>query len=278
MRLLCLNANTTPFVTRTVSDEMRATLGDAVEVIDQTARFGPAVIKSRLDLAVATHGVVDAAAIAPRVDAIVLAVSFDTGRDALREALDCPVVGMSEASVAMARMLGRRIGYVSMGADLTSLYFETLEHCALDRDLAGWEALEAAAAYRDLAGWEALEAAAAYRAGDKSGVDALITVAVRSLTAKGADVVVLLGAVLAGAARRVQGACMVPVVDGGRAAALTARALIDLGAPKPKSGSYAARAGGLPHLCAGPRRLAGISDALTLLSQGSPQATTGSLD
>lgn len=254
MRLLCLNANTTPFVTRTVSDEMRATLGDAVEVIDQTARFGPAVIKSRLDLAVATHGVVDAAAIAPRVDAIVLAVSFDTGRDALREALDCPVVGMSEASVAMARMLGRRIGYVSMGADLTSLYFETLEHCALDRDLAGWEALEAAAAYR---------------AGDKSGVDALITGAVRSLTAKGADVVVLLGAVLAGAARRVQGACMIPVVDGGRAAALTARALIDLGAPKPQSGSYAARAGG---------GMTGVADALRVLPQGRPQATTGPLD
>jgi Asp/Glu/hydantoin racemase len=241
MRILCLNANTTQFVTRTVGDEMRATLGADAEVVDAMATFGPAVIKTRLDHAVATHGVVDAAARYGNVDAVMLAVSFDTGRDALREALSVPVVGMSEASVAMARMVGGRIGYVSIGASVVALYHETLPHCDLDRDMAGWEALEAPSAYRP---------------GDKSELDRLLLQAFEKLTTKGADVVVLLGAVLAGSARRVQAASPLPVIDGGRAGALMAKAMAELSVPKPRAGTFAEREGGV---------LSGVSDALAAL-------------
>lgn len=222
MRLLCLNANTTPFVTRTVGDEMRRTLGPGVEVIDAQACFGPAVIKTRLDHAVAMHGVVDAASRHLDVDAVMLAVSFDTGREALREALSVPVVGMSEASVAMARMLGGRIGYVSLGTAVVALYHETLGHCDLSRDMAGWEALEAPTAYGP---------------GDKSELDMMLAEACARLAAQGADVVVLLGAVLAGAARRIQVDCALPVIDGGRAGALMAKAMVELGAHNAVQGS-----------------------------------------
>lgn len=244
MRILCLNANTTEFVTQTVSDEMRATLGDSAGVLDATASFGPAVIRTRLDHAVATHAVVDAAAAHADVDAVMLAVSFDTGRDALREALSVPVVGMSEASVAMARMVGGRIGYVSMGALVTPLYYETLGHCDLERDMAGWEALEAPSAYRP---------------GDKSQLDAMLRDASARLADQGADVIVLSGAVLAGAARRVQEESPLPLIDGGRAGALMARSMVELGAPKPTRGSFARRDGG---------GLGGVSDALAALQSG----------
>ncbi|MEO1491315.1 MAG: aspartate/glutamate racemase family protein [Pseudomonadota bacterium] len=244
MRILCLNANTTEFVTRTVGDEMRRALGDAAEVVDATPSFGPAVIKTRLDHAVATHGIVDAAAAHGDVDAVMLAVSFDTGRDALREALSVPVVGMSEASVAMARMVGGRIGYVSMGALVTPLYHETLGHCDLTRDMAGWEALEAPSAYRP---------------GDKSDLDAMLVGACGRLAKQGADVVVLLGAVLAGAARRIRDTSPLPVIDGGQAGALMARAMVDLAAIKPQVGTYAARASD---------GLTGVSAALAGLQTG----------
>ncbi|MEM9781900.1 MAG: aspartate/glutamate racemase family protein [Pseudomonadota bacterium] len=229
MRILCLNANTTDFVTDTVAEAMRATLGPAAEVIAASAPFGPKVIITRLDHAIATHDVVDAAAAHGDVDGIMLAVSFDTGRDALRAALSVPVLGMTEASVAMARMTGGRIGYVSIGAAVTPLYRETLGHCDLDRDLAGWLALEAPSAYRP---------------GDKTELDTLLVGAARDLADQGADVVVLLGAVLAGAARRVQADSPLPLIDGGAAGALMIRAMIDLGAPKPATGSFAKRAGG----------------------------------
>ena len=243
MRILCLNANTTEFVTRTVGDAMRAALGDTAEVVDATPGFGPKVIKTRLDHAVATHAIVDAAAHHPGVDAIMLAVSFDTGRDALREALAVPVIGMSEASVAMARMQGGRIGYISMGALVTPLYHETLGHCDLTRDMAGWEALEAPSAYRP---------------GDKSELDALLLGACERLADQGADVVVLLGAVLAGAALRIQMQSPLPVIDGGQAGALMARAMVDLGTQKPERGTFSARSSD---------GLVGVSSALAALQR-----------
>ncbi|MEM6487952.1 MAG: aspartate/glutamate racemase family protein [Pseudomonadota bacterium] len=241
MRLLCLNANTTPYVTDTVADAMRAALGPAADVVPCTPAFGPAIIKTRVDNAVAAHGVLDAAARHRDVDGVMLAVSFDTALDALREALSVPVVGMTEASVAMARMLGGRIGYVSMGRAVAPLYAETLTHCALERDLAGWESVEAPAAYRP---------------GDKTAVDRLLAAAAGRLAEAGADVVVLVGAVLAGAAARVQAASAVPVIDGGAAGALTLRAMVDLAAPKPRVGRFALRPGG---------GLAGVSAALGAL-------------
>ncbi|MEO1459097.1 MAG: aspartate/glutamate racemase family protein, partial [Pseudomonadota bacterium] len=230
MRILCLNANTTEFVTETVAGEMRATLGEAAEIVPETAGFGPAVIRTRLDHVVAGHAVVErAAAHAGAVDGIMLAVSFDTALDALRAALPIPVVGMTEASLAMARMLGGRIGYLSMGADVTPLYRDTLGAYDLDRDMAGWRALEAPEAYRP---------------GDKSALDAALGEAAAGLAAEGADVVVLVGAVLAGAARRVQPGAPVPLVDGGRAGALMIRAMVALGAPPRRVGSFAGAAGG----------------------------------
>ncbi|MEM6624904.1 MAG: aspartate/glutamate racemase family protein [Pseudomonadota bacterium] len=238
MRILCLNANTTPYVTETVASAMRTALAMSAEVVEATARFGPAIIKTRLDHAVATHGIVDAAAHAGDVDAVMLAVSFDTAREALREVLDVPVIGMTEASVAMARMRGARIGYVSLGSAPKALYLETLPHCGIERDIAAWESVEAPAAYAP---------------GDKSAVDRVLADACGRLGDQGADAVVLLGAVLAGAAARVQGSSPLPVVDGGVAGALMARAMVDLGAPKQAMGSFAVRQ---------ETPMSGVSDAL----------------
>ncbi|MEM9140671.1 MAG: aspartate/glutamate racemase family protein, partial [Pseudomonadota bacterium] len=112
---------------------------------------------------------------------------------------------------------------------------------------------------RDMAGWEVLEAPSAYRPGDKSELDAMLAGACARLVDHGADVVVLLGAVLAGAARRIQADSPLPVIDGGRAGALMARAMVDLGTPKPKAGSFAPRQ---------TSALTGVSEALTTLQSG----------
>lgn len=234
MRVLCVNANTTESITQRVGDEMRRTFaathsGSSIEVIDCTPTFGPSVIMTRLDLSVATHAVVDTAAMHSDFDAIMLAVSFDTGRDALREALSVPVIGMSEASVAMARLAGGKLGYVSIGADITPLYWENLDHCHMQADIAGWETIEAPAAYKT----------DSFEESDGTVLDAC-----HKLAAKGADVAVLMGAVLAGAAHRIQERSPIPVVDGGAAGALMIRSITDLKLPKPKTGTFAKRTGG----------------------------------
>ncbi len=79
----------------------------------------------------------------------------------------------------------------------------------------------------------------------------MIVDACETLTEEDVDVVVLLGAVLAGAAHRIQARCQLPVIDGGAAGALIARTMVGLGLPKTMSGSFSMRAsGGLTNVSA----------------------------
>lgn len=245
MRLAVINANTSAHITEIVAAEARATLGPSATVTPVTPRFGPKVIHTRLDAAVAAHGVVEAAAnVAAEVDAILLAVSYDTGAAALREALPIPVVGMSEATIAMARLAGGPVGYVVSGARSIPLYRETLAASDPDRDCAGWRAIEAPAIYAP--------------GGGGAAADDAVLEAMRLLADDGAATVVLLGAVLAGAARRLQARAPVRALDGGRCGALMAQALATLGPAPRRDGP-----GG---------RMIGIDPALAALAAGRPEA------
>lgn len=252
MRILCLNANTTVYVTELVARTLREVLGDDAEIVAVTGDFGPAVIRTGLDHAVAEHVAVTLGARhGSDVDAVLVAVSFDTATDALREALDVPVVGISEAAIATARMVGGRIGYVSIGALSNALYRETLARYDVSRDMAGWRTIEAPSAYAP---------------GDTSAVDALLLDAAAALADEGADVIVLLGAVLAGAAARLRGAAELPLVDGGQAGALMVSALARLGPLRRRRGRFALRSGA---------PMSGVDPALSRLSAGADEGDSG---
>lgn len=243
MRLLCLNPNRTAFVTATVAAEIRAALGPGVTVVEATGEFGPEVIRTHLDQAVATHAAVDLAARhGEMVDAVLVAASFDPAVEAIHELLGVPVLGISGAAIAMARMIGRRIGYVSAGAVSTPLYRTELARYDI---------------FRDLSDWQVVETPAAYAPGDKTGVEAIVTGAVERLAANGADVAVLLGAVYGGLGRRLGPASPIPLVDGGLAGALLLEALT-------RTGPLAAPRGRVPS------RLAGVGTALAALA-GTPR-------
>jgi allantoin racemase len=231
MRILCLNPNRTAFVTATVAAEVRALLGTGVEVVEATADFGPDVIRRHLDAAVATHAAVDLAARQGEgIDAVLVAASFDPAVEAIRELLGVPVLGISGAAVAFARLIGRRIGYVSAGAVSTPLYRDALARYDVARDRADWQVVETPAAYAP---------------GDKAGVEAVVTEAVARLAANGADVAVLLGAVYAGLARRLGPASPIPLVDGGMAGALMLEALVRAGPLAAPHGRSASRFAGV---------------------------------
>ena len=243
MRLLCLNPNRTSFVTTTVATEVREVLGAGVTVIEATAHFGPEVIRTHLDHAVAMHAAVDLAArFADGIDAVLVAASFDPATEAIREALGVPVLGISEASIAMARLLGRRIGYVSAGAVSTPLYRDSLARYGVDRDIVDWQVIETPSAYAP---------------GDKSGVEAIILDAVKLLAENGADVAVLLGAVYAGMARRLGSDSPIPMIDGGLAGGLMIEALVRCdpsGAAHPRAASRIEGVGSEPASLAGTNR------------------------
>jgi len=226
MRILVLNANTTDFVTQTAANEARRVASPGTEIVPATADFGAAIVATRTEHAVAEHAaVVLAARHTPGCDAVVIAVSYDTGLKALREMLSVPVVGMTEAALLTACMLGGRIGLIGFGARVWPMYRELIEGYGL---------------WSRIAGSRVLENTSAYKPGDYSALDAELASNAKDLIAKdGAESIILLGAVMAGVARRIEERVPVPVLDGMRCAIPQAEALVRIAARKASTGSYA---------------------------------------
>jgi allantoin racemase len=226
MRILIVNANTTEFVTQTAAAEARRVASPGTEIVPATADFGAAIVATRSEHAIAEHAaVVLAARHAAGCDAVVIAVSYDTGLKALREMLSVPVVGMTEAALLSASMLGGRIGLIGFGARVWPMYRELIEGYGL---------------WGRVAGSRVLENASAYKPGDYATLDAELVSNAKDLIDKdGAEAIILLGAVMAGVARRIEECVPVPVLDGMRCAIPQAEALVRIAARKPSTGSYA---------------------------------------
>lgn len=241
MRILVLNANTTDFVTQTAANEARRVASPGTEIVPVTAEFGAAIVATRAEHAVAEHAAVALAARhAAGCDAVVIAVSYDTGLKALREMLSVPVVGMTEAALFTACMLGGPIGLISFGKRVWPIYRELIEGYGLSGRIAGKRVSENTTAYRP---------------GDYTALDdELVAHATDLIEKEGAESIVVLGAVMAGAARRIEERVPVPVLDGMRCAIPQVEALLRVGARKPTTGSYAPT---------GARTVSGLDPALT---------------
>lgn len=227
MRLLLANANTTTAVTEICAASARAAASPGTEIVPVTPRFGPAIISSRAENAIAAHGLLEALAEHHAgCDAAILAVSYDTALAAARQLLPIPVIGMTEAACLAACMLGGRFGLVTFSS--ADLYREVIAGHGLASRLSGI-ALVAASPYD--------------AASDPEGVAAKVAEAAAGLAREGADAVLLGGAALAGMGAHIQPRVPVPLVDGIAAAVKFAEGLVALNLPKPGTGSFAAPAG-----------------------------------
>jgi allantoin racemase len=238
--LVC-NANTTQAVTDICVASARVAAGAGTEIVGVTAPFGPAIIATRAENAIAGHAVLATLAEhAAGTDAAVLAVSYDTALEAARQLMPFPVVGMTEAACLTACLVGGRFGLVTFSS--AELYRERIAQYGLAARLAGIRVVSATP--MDMAS-------------DPHRVDALVAEAAAALAVDGADAVLLGGAALAGADKRVDTA--VPLIDGIAAGVRMAEMLVRLGLPRARSGSYAAPQG---------RETEGLSPALARLLLG----------
>lgn len=243
MRLLVANANTTAAITEACAAAARAAAAPGTEIIPATPRFGPAVISSRAENAIAAHAMLDLLADhAGAVDAVLLAVSHDTALDAARQLMPCPVVGMTEAACLTACMVGGRFGIITFGG--TEMYREQMARYGLESRLA------------EIIGVNATPPEAV---ADPDSVGTKVLAATKALAAEGANSVVLAGAALAGFDDRLQAAAPLPLLDGMACGVRMAEMLVALRLPKPMAGSYAAPAG---------RAALGLSPALAALLKG----------
>jgi allantoin racemase len=240
VKLLIVNANTTQFVTDRVAAEARLSAAPGTEIVAVTGEFGAKIIATRAENAIAAHAMVDLMARHSQgCDAALIAVSYDTALDASRQLLAMPVVGMTEAALLTACMLGGQIGIVTFGRSGLPMYQELAARYGLASRLAGWGVIESQAAYRP---------------GDTTELDRLIAAEANRLVQEaGAESIILSGAVMAGVPRRLQAQVPVPLVDGISCGVRQAELLAGLKLPKPTVGSYAKPMG---------REVGKVSDAL----------------
>jgi len=241
MRILLINANTSQVVTDKVGAGARAAAAPGTEIVAVCGSFGPRVIATRGENAIAGHSAMHLAAQhAPGCDAVVIAVSYDTGLAGVREMLPIPVVGMTEAALLTACMLGGRIGLITFGHRVLPMYQELVASYGLAGRIAGWRSIESAAPYQP---------------GGHDELDCMIISEALDLIARdGAETIVLTGAVMAGVPQRLQSQVPVPILDGISAGVRQAELLARAAYPKPRTGSYAPP---------GPRELVGLDPQLS---------------
>jgi allantoin racemase len=154
--------------------------------------------------------------------------------------LSIPVVGMTEASLMSAHLVGARYGMVTFGTP--SVYRDLVASYGLDARLAGLRSIET-------------DAAATYA--DPQSVEQRVVDAANALIEQdGADCIVLTGAAMAGFGRRLKDRLPVPAIDGITCGVPLCEMLVRMQLKAPLTGSMVQPAG---------RQTSGIDPALAAL-------------
>jgi len=224
MRLLLANPNTSQAVTDRIAAVGCAAASAGTTVQAVTAAAGVPYIATRAEAVIGARAVLELfAEHAEHADAAVVAAFGDPGLAAARELLAIPVVGMAEAAMLTACMLGRRFGIVTFAPALGPWYREIVDYNGLGARCSGVHCLDEA--FADVA----------HVAEEKS---AQLAALCASAVAAGAEVCILGGAPLAGLAAAIAQQVAVPLVDAVAAAVRQAETLASLRPRKPVAGSF----------------------------------------
>src|SRR5580692_4310111 len=143
MRLLLLNPNTSAAVTERLAASARAAAAAGTQIVPLTASRGVPFIASRAEAQIAGAVVLEMlAAHHGRYDAAIIAAFADPGLLGARELFDVPIVGLAEAAMLSACMLGRRFSIVTFGRALAPWYQECVTMDGLDARCAGIRTLD----------------------------------------------------------------------------------------------------------------------------------------
>lgn len=187
MRLLLINPNTTHSMTDAMTMVARQIAGQQAEIVPVTAPQGFPYISSRAEAQIAGAAVLDTiASHQPDVDAVIIAAFGDPGLTAARELFDMPIVGMAEAAVMSAALLGERFSVVTFSPHMSRWYTDCVHQTGLSARFTGVRCPDKAPDRLD-------DVATALR-------QDLIDLARDATALDGADVVIMGGAPLAGLA------------------------------------------------------------------------------
>jgi allantoin racemase len=225
IRIAVVNCNTTWSMTETAVARARLAVSAGTSVVGVTPSWGVASAEGWYDSFLSAAAVLDALGdLPPDVDGVVMAGFGEHGREGARELLDVPVVDITEAAAHVAMLLGRRFGVVTtvrraVGQITDSLTTAGLMgHCVAVEDT-GLGVLE-------------------LEADPVATAEAFVAAGLRAVE-RGAEVVCLGCAGMAGLEEHVRERLPVPVVDGVAAAVSLVEGLVRQGLSTSKVDSYA---------------------------------------
>jgi len=215
MRLLLINPNTTEAMTVQMTKVATKIAGPTVDIIPVTASQGVPYIASRAEAQIAGAEVLETIAKhGTDADAAIIAAFGDPGIIAARELFDMPIVGMAEAAVMSAALLGDRFSIVTFSPLMARWYEDCVAQTGLAARFTGVRCPDYIP--------ERVENVAEDLRAD------LIRLAEKATKADGADVIILGGAPLAGLAPLIADETPGLLVDPIAAATLQAEALARL--------------------------------------------------
>lgn len=228
MRILLINPNTSPGFTEKVADIAGRHAFPATDTVAVNPTTGPRSIESIYDELLSAAGTLEVAIEhLDEFDAFVIACYSDHPTVyALREITDKPVVGIAEASMLLACILGHKFSVVTTNKEWEPLLWDAVRHYGL---------AERCASVRST-GMAVLDLETA----DSQTTDkAIITAARLAVEQDGADVICLGCAGMTGLDEKVSAAVGVPVVDGVVAALKLLEGVVAAGLLTSKRQAYA---------------------------------------
>lgn len=224
MKILLLNPNTTADVTDLLNAAGSKVASASTELVPVTATRGVPYIATRAEAQIGGAIALEMLAEAGPIDAAIIAAFGDPGLFGARELFTFPVVGLAEAAMLTACMLGRRFAIVTFAGALAPWYEECVAMHGLSGRCAGIRALDG--------GFQSISDVQAEKE------ELLVALANQAVAQDSADVVILSGAPLAGLATKVRDRIPVPVVDPIAAAVRQAETLAVLKPRKAVAGTF----------------------------------------
>ena len=225
MKILLLNPNTTAAVTDLLHSAGSKAASPGTELVPLTAPRGVPYIATRAEAQIGGAIALEMLAEAGNdTDAAIIAAFGDPGLFGARELFSFPVVGLAEAAMLTACMVGRRFSIVTFAAALAPWYEDCVAMHGLTSRCAGIRALDGS--FQSISEVQA----------EKE--DLLVRLANRSVEQDNADVIILSGAPLSGLADKVRDRIPVPVIDPIGAAVRQAETLAVLRPRKAVAGTF----------------------------------------
>jgi allantoin racemase len=225
VRILLLNPNTTAEVTSLLYAAGHRAASPGTELVAMTAQRGVPYIATRAEAqiggAIALEMLAEAGS---SFDAAIIAAFGDPGLFGARELFSFPVIGLAEAAMLTACMVGQRFSIVTFSPTLAPWYDECVMMHGLETRCTGIRALD-----------ESFQSISNVQAEKE---EALVRLANLAVELDRADVVILSGAPLAGLAEKVRDRIPVPVIDPIAAAVRQAETLAVLKPRKAVAGTF----------------------------------------